>query len=55
MDHPVFLTYASANGVPQESKLATYMVINVDYFIGLDTYRLFCIEPPKYKHTSGFK
>ncbi|KAK9722665.1 Pan3 Pseudokinase domain [Popillia japonica] len=25
MDHPVFLPYASANGVPQESKLATYM------------------------------
>lgn len=26
MDHSIYLPYSSPNGVPQESKLATYMV-----------------------------
>jgi hypothetical protein len=45
---PIFLSYSQANGVPQESKLATYMVnylrlypsVLINFFILVrDTYR----------------
>lgn len=56
MDHPIYLPYSAPNGVPQESKLATYMV-NMSFVYESDTkYTMLFFTTPlessKHKHPS---
>lgn len=53
MDHPIYMPYSPPNGVPQESKLATYMVREVTAHI--QSYPKIFSEPPESKHSCGGK